>query len=144
MRKIAISNRKGGVGKTTTAVNLSAGLAMGGNQVLLIDADTQGHCSRLLGVNHEYGLADFLEGSKNASESVIMAREGLYLLTGDRNLEGISRLISKENIPMGLIHPLAPNLRPLYYALFVEIQWVLYSSNLWNFWVSKPYDKLQK
>ncbi len=47
---IAVTNRKGGTGKTTTAVNLAAGSAASGQRTLLIDLDTQGHCAIGLGV----------------------------------------------------------------------------------------------
>ena len=96
MRKIAVSLSKGGVGKTTTAVNLSAGLAVAGHKVLLIDADTQGHAGAMLGVVPERNLADVLDGT-DPRQAIIEIRENLFLLAGGAKLAGAKRLIARKD-----------------------------------------------
>jgi chromosome partitioning protein len=96
MRKLCISLSKGGTGKTTTAINLAAGLALSGSRVLLIDLDTQGHVSRALGATAEAGLADILQETIKAEEALVQTREGLWILAGGRALAGVKRLLSMK------------------------------------------------
>ncbi len=96
-RKICVSLSKGGVGKTTTAVNLSAGLAMSGYKVLLIDTDTQGQSSFMLGKKPPAGLTELLTGELTPQESIIEARPNLFLLSGGRSLAGVKRIIDKKS-----------------------------------------------
>ena len=97
MRKIAIALSKGGVGKTTTAVNLAAGLAQASRRVLLVDVDTQGQVGKSLGVQPQYGLADVVSGEVSPQEAAIEARDNLWLLAGGRALAGIERMIVRKD-----------------------------------------------
>jgi chromosome partitioning protein len=70
-RIIAIANQKGGVGKTTTAVNLATAFAEAGRRVLLIDLDPQGNASTALGIDHQVGtpsIYDVLLGGRPLAE----------------------------------------------------------------------------
>jgi chromosome partitioning protein len=84
---LVVTNRKGGTGKTTTAVNLAAEMAARGSRVLLVDLDTQGHCARGLGVNIGKGERTvhdlFASGASLAPALRVSAWETLHLLPAD-------------------------------------------------------------
>lgn len=85
-RRIAVFNHKGGTGKTTTAVNLAAGLAEAGNKVLLVDADGQGNVGASLGIRGEKTLYHVLVHGTNANDAAIPVRDDLHVLTSNELL----------------------------------------------------------
>ncbi len=92
-RVLAIANQKGGVGKTTTAINLSTALAAVGERVLLLDSDPQGNASTGLGIARAMRrktLYDVLmDGLPILEATVRTALPGLDLLPADPDLSGI-------------------------------------------------------
>jgi chromosome partitioning protein len=96
MRIIAVAMTKGGVGKTTTAVNLSHGLALRGHNVLLVDADTQGQCSKALGVESAFTLTDVLTEDAHLLEVVTKARSNLDLVASDHQLTKAALAIARR------------------------------------------------
>jgi chromosome partitioning protein len=96
-RKIGISLSKGGVGKSTTSVNLASGLALSGFKVLLIDTDTQGQDSFMLGVKPKAGLTELVTGELPLKQCLTKARDNLWLLAGGKNLAGVKRMIDRKD-----------------------------------------------
>ncbi len=85
-RRIAVFNHKGGVGKTTTAVNLAAALAEKGKRVLLVDADGQGNVGVSLGIRGERSLYHVLVNGASVEECAVPVRDGLDVLTSNELL----------------------------------------------------------
>jgi chromosome partitioning protein len=105
-RIFTVANQKGGVGKTTTTVNIAAALSMGGLRVLVIDLDPQGNASTALGVEHREsaGVYEVLMGNANIAEVI-------QKVAGFPALDCVSSNTSLANAEINLVSMVARELQ---------------------------------
>ena len=127
-RIVAVANQKGGVGKTTTAINLAASLALAGRNVLLVDVDPQGNLTSGVGQKGQaspagtvYNALTSLEPTVNATPFILSTSvDRLHLIPADRSLTGAEiemvTLSAREERLRTLIDPL----RARYDYIFID------------------------
>jgi chromosome partitioning protein len=107
---ISVTNQKGGVGKTTTAVSLAHGLARKGKQVLLVDLDPQGQSATALRRNPAMGVFYLLTMGTTPPETAFIkslvqptTRDGLWLMPGDQQTMAAQTVLNAQDRPVSCI-----------------------------------------
>ena len=107
MKTIAISNQKGGVGKTTTAVPLSVALARQGKRVLLIDADSQADATKYLGVENPDELQNTLSTAMHCIINALPYKTGEYIQSHPEGLDFVPSSIDLSSVEVELVNAMS-------------------------------------
>ncbi len=106
MRSIAVANQKGGVGKTTTSVNLAVALARAGQRVCLVDLDPQAHATLHAGVQpgaHPVSSYDMLVEGRSLEEARVQAGERLHVIPSHIDLSAVEMALANRPGREGLL-----------------------------------------
>ena len=106
-KTIAISNQKGGVGKTTTAVSLSVALARQGKRVLLIDADSQADATKYLGVENPDELQNTLSTAMHCIINDLPYKTGGYIQSHPEGLDFVPSSIDLSSVEVELVNAMS-------------------------------------
>lgn len=123
-RIIAITNQKGGVGKTTTTINLSQALALRGSTVLVVDSDPQGNTTQGFGVGLTTvgkSISDLIIDRDLTAESVIYEGDGISLIPATRRLSEVEReMVGMTNCELRLARKLS-TLRNKFSVIILDV-----------------------